>query len=257
MDQNLMSFKYLLHTEEQTRGQTEEHLRGWVQKYPEFVDLLFQSAYFTGKPESTESHEGAFHAFAHHQLLRYPYTLRAAALLLANGYYFEAVSLVRNMYEVLIQLRYFSKHKELLSDHVLKRRVRFRTMFEEIAPGFYDNVYGKQLSEFAHGGFGSLIFRTSYSSPQEGTTTMGSVYNAELCSYSLNQIFVVVCGMVNFLPEFFPQFSELAPPEVSGKRTELLDWLRNARGQHIKVNSKAETFYGWVLPMIEIEKNGS
>lgn len=130
-------------------------------------------------------------------------------------------------------------------------------MFEEIAPGFYDNVYGKQLSEFAHGGFGSLIFRTNYTSPQEGTTTMGSLYDAELCSYSINQIFVVVCGMVNFLPEFFPQFSELAPSGVQKNRAEILEWLRNARVQHIKVNPKAQTFYSWVLPMIEGKKNGS
>lgn len=257
MNQNLMDFKYLLHTEEQTRNQTNQQLRGWILKYPEFIDLLFQSAYFTGKTDSSESPEGAFHAFADHQLLRYPYTLRATALLLESGYYFEAVSLVRNMYEVLIQLRYFSKHKELLMDHVLKKKVRFRTMFEEIAPGFYYNVYGRQFSEFAHGGFKSSIFRTSYTSPQEGTTTMGSVYDAELCSYSLNQIPVVVYGMVNFLPEFFPQFSQIAPPEVLTKRTEVLDWLRNARDDHIKVNPKAQTFYSWILPMIENEKNGS
>jgi len=77
-----MSFNYLLQTEGETRIQTNRQLRGWIFKYPKSADLFFQADYFTGKTESPGSPQGAFHAFAHHQLLRYPYTLRAAALLL-------------------------------------------------------------------------------------------------------------------------------------------------------------------------------
>ena len=253
----LMNFKYLIQTEDLTRTETTSQLREWFLKYPEFIYVLFEATYFTGDVESPESLEGSFHGFAHHLLLRYPYTVRAAINLLESGYYYEAISLVRNMYEVLIQLRYFSNHKDKLNQHVLGRRIKFRVMFDEIAPEFYEMIYGMQLSEFAHGGFSSLIFRANYSSPTKGIITMGCKYDATFFSYSFNQIFSAVSGIISFLPEFFPKFLSFAPSEVLHKRMQALKWLSAAREAHMKVNPKSKEYYKIILPLIEPTKKDS
>jgi hypothetical protein len=251
----LMNFNYLLETEEMTHTETIKKLQEWFLKYPEFINVLFEAAYFTGKVANPESAEGSFHAYAHHLILRYPYTMRGVIKLLESGYYYESTFLIRNMFEVLVQLRYFSKHHNKFNQHVLGKRLRFRTMFDEIAPGFYETIYGIQLSEFAHGGFGSLIFRSNYSSPKDGTIFMGCKYDSNYCSYSFNLFFAAVSGILCFMPEFFPQYLSLAPKDVLNNRMIALKWLRIARRAHMKVNPKSEEYYKIIMPLIESTNN--
>ncbi len=257
MTQKFMDFQYLIHTESEIHQATDRELHGWLTKYPEIIDVLFHAAYFTGKVDDTQSADGTFHAFAHHHLLRFPYTVRAAAILLESGYYLETVSLLRNMYEVLVQMHYFHRHKDQVMAHALRqKRVRFRTMFDEIAPCFYDLMYGL-LSEYAHGGIGSMIFRTSYSAADKGTTIMGCQFDADLCTFSLNQIAVVLCGWLTHIPSFFPAFSMSAPKDLLDRRQSALDWLREGMGQHMKMKPVTKEFYALVEPIISEQKNGS
>ncbi len=125
-------------------------------------------------------------------------------------------------------------------------------MFEEVAPGFYDFMYAKQLSEYAHGGFGSSIFRTTYSSAEAGTTTMGCEFSADHCTFSLNQIVVILCGWFNHLPLFFPQLVDLCPKEVVDNRLSGLNWLHDGMTQHLKVNPGAKRFYDCVNAMVAV-----
>ena len=141
MPSNLMDFEYQIQSEGITERITDQRLHGWLTKYPDFLDALFECAYYTGNPDVIESPEGFFHSFAHNILLRFPYTVRATCLLIEKGFYFESVSLVRNLYEALFQLRYFNNHKDLLKSHVVERRVKFKVMFETVAPGFYKTHY--------------------------------------------------------------------------------------------------------------------
>ncbi|MGA3243627.1 MAG: hypothetical protein ABSE41_03355 [Bacteroidota bacterium] len=251
-----MDFRYLFHTEIDTQKATERELHGWLTKYPEIINVLFHAAYFTGRVDDPQSADGTFQAFAHHHLLRFPYTVRAAAILLESGYYLETVSVLRNMYEVLVQMRYFHRHKDQVMAHALRqKRVRFRTMFDEIAPGFYDPMYARLLSEYAHGGLGSMIFRTSYSAADKGTTLMGCHFDADLCTFSLNQISVVLCGWLTYIPIFFPAFPTNAPRDLLGKRQSALDWLREGMDQHVKMKPITKEFYDLVEPIISEQKS--
>ncbi len=103
-----------------------------------------------------------------------------------------------------------------------KHRVRIKTMFEEIAPGFYDKIYGKELSEFAHSGIASSMFRTKYISPEVGETTMGSKYDESGCTYSINKIIVIAFGVLNYVPILFPQYSDLVEETMEIKRRQVL-----------------------------------
>jgi hypothetical protein len=192
----------------------------WITNYSKFLDALFEVSYFTGKAKELESPEGYFYAFGHHILLRFPYTIRATCILIEKGFYFEAVSLLRNLYESFFQLRYFHKHKETIGTHITLSRVKFKPMFEEIAPGFYKEIYAKQLSEFAHSGFSSLIFRVKYISAEAGETTMGSKFDEMGCTYSLYQIVPIFFGILNYVPILFPQYSTLVSKLTETKRIE-------------------------------------
>jgi len=246
-----MNFEYQLLSEEETQELTASKISGWLLNYPKHLDALFEVSYFLGQAKEVESSEGYFYTIGQGALIRLPYTIRAACLLIEKGFYFEAVSLVRNLYESLFQLRYFHKYPDKIKSHIMgKPRIRFKVMFEEIAPGFYEQEYGNALSEFAHGGATSSIFRTKYTSPAKGVTTMGSQYNEEGCSFSLNQIVAILFGILNYVPIFFPQYVSLVPPETEKKRKDSLAWLESGMKDHLKGKPKSSRFYNVVNPLI-------
>ncbi len=75
-------------------------------------------------------------------------------------------------------------------------------MFNEFNPRLYSTMYWG-LSEAAHGGFGSTVYRTKYKSASEGTVIMGFVYDEIFSNYLLNQLVPLVYGILNFISEFF------------------------------------------------------
>lgn len=250
MSKSLMNFSYQLQSESTTQKTTQGKINGWLSNYPKLLDALFEIAYFTGKANELESPEGDFYAFGHHILLRFPYTIRATCVLIEKGFYFEAVSLVRNLYESFFQLRYFHKHQDKIMAHVTKYRVKFKPMFEEIAPGYYDEIYGKQLSEFARGGFASLLFRVKYISADAGETIMGNKYDEIECTYLLNQIVPILYGILNYVPVLFPQYLPLVPKSTESKRKESIAWLEKAMSDHIADRPESKKLYDLVGPLI-------
>jgi hypothetical protein len=163
MDNELMDFNYQIQSESITDEVTRQKMAVWLSTYPSLLDTLFEVAYFIGTAEDATSPEGHYYSLGREILVQLPYTIRATCILVEKGFYFEAISLVRNLFEAFIQLRYFHKHQKKINAHVMERAVKFITMFEEIAPGFYKKIYGEQLSVFAHGRFASSIFRLSTS----------------------------------------------------------------------------------------------
>jgi hypothetical protein len=253
MTVKLMDYTYLRETEEKTAVDTHSHVNGWFTNYSMFLDSLFESVYFIGTAKETESDEGLYYAFAQHILIRFPYTVRATCLLIEKGFYFEATSLVRNLYESLFQIRFFHQHQDLINAHVLGKRIRFKTMFEEISPGFYDVFYGKQLSEFAHSGFASLMFRTKYDSATSGNTLMGNAYDEFGASFSLNHLVVLVYGFLNYIPLLFPQYKTLVPEPTEKKRIASLAWLKKAMEDHLGHKPSTQPFYDAVNQLIQIK----
>ncbi len=201
---NFMNYEYLVETESSCLELTREKHPTWFKIYPLVINSFYEVSYFAGKEDDIESIEGAFLTFTHNHLLKVPYTIRAVSILGETGYYLESTLLVRNLLEILVQLRYFQKNKDKLNDHVLKvKKVRLRTMFDEFNPNLYKTVYFV-LSEVAHGGFGASVFMTKYSSPQEGKVIMDCDYNEMFFNFILNQMIPIVFGMLNFVPLFFP-----------------------------------------------------
>jgi len=252
MYNELMNFDFQVASEDKTQETTRGKIKNWIFNYPKLLDALFEVAYFTGMAKKIESPEGDFYAFGHHILLRFPYTIRATCVLIEKGFYFESLSLVRNLYESFFQLRYFHKHQDKITNHVTNRRIKFKTMFEEIAPGYYDEIYGKQLSEFAHGGFSSLLFRSHYDSPDSGKILMGNQYEERGCTYSLNQVVPILYGILNYIPILFPQYPKLVQESTEKKRKESIDWLERSMNIHMDSKPSSKKFYDLVSPLIRL-----
>lgn len=254
MPKKLMNFSFQVDSEESTQETTINNIPGWFSYYPTLLDSLFEVAYFIGITEDATSPEGHFYTLGYNTLVQFPYTVRATCILVEKGFYSEAIILIRNLYETFFQLRYFHKHQNKLITHWKKEKpkIPIKTMFEEIAPNFYDKVYGNEFSEFAHSGLSSSMFRTKYQSPEIGETTMGSKYNEDGCTYSLNKIVVVLFGLLNYVPILFPQYPSLVSNTTETKRKESLAGLESIMKAHLASKPEAQEFYDLVYSLIYI-----
>ncbi len=246
---HLMSFEYLLQTESESTIESYDKHSDWFDYYNEVIDCLFQISYYVGEEKDIESDHGYFMAFAHSQLLKLPYSVRAVTILLEKGFYLESAQLVRHILEVFVQLRFFNKFKERLNKYVLKKeKITLRTMFSEFNSNLYNTMY-YALSEAAHGGFGSSVYRTIYRSATDGTTIMGSKYNEMFLNYLLNQLIPLTYGTINFVPEFFRYYKEIVPENIETNRQAILEILKNV----MNTPPKSEEFLKDIKPLIEKE----
>ena len=220
---NLMNYKYLLKTENETIQKSENEIQIWYENYEVFMDSLFQFIYYVGETNDPNSDEGMFFAFAHLHFLKIPYTLRATALLLERGYYAESAQLVRNLFEVIVQLRYFQLNKNLLNDYVLKiKKITNRTMIGHFNDNLYTTVYSA-LSTISHSEIGSTIFRTYYKSSSEGRTIMGCQFNSRFYHFIMNILEAIIFGLLNFIPSFFDQYLQNVPESIEDQRIKCLN----------------------------------
>jgi hypothetical protein len=253
MSRKLMNFKFQVSSENTTQQITLSKLPTWFLKFPSLLNSLFEVGYFIGTSKDATSPEGHFYTLGYNNLIQFPYTIRATSILVETGFYSESIVLIRNLYESFFQLRYFYNHQDKLMAHWKnKSRVRLKTMFEEIAPNFYEQIYGKQFSEFAHSGIASSIFRTKYDSSEEGKTRMGCEYDEAGCGYVINKIIVVLFGILNYVPILFPQYPNLVTEEIEAKRKDSLEWLNFVMKSHATEKPDSKIFYDLVSPLIHI-----
>ena len=244
-----MNFDYLLKTESETIKTSNQKHSAWFNYYNKLIDCLFHVVYFVGEEKDVESDDGYFMAFAHSQFLKLPYTIRAISILLEKGYYLESALIVRNVLEVFVQLRYFNEHREKLNGHVMKKqKIRLKTMFNEFNPELYTKMYFA-LSDAAHGGFGSTVYRTTYKSATEGSTIMGSTYNDMFSNYILNQLIPLTYGIINYIPLFFRQYKDLVITKIESNRKSVLNELKKI----MNYPPKSEEFLADIRPLIEHE----
>jgi hypothetical protein len=251
MANKLMNLKYQIQSEAATKTTTTEKYPAWFSTYPTLIDTLFEVTYFIGTAKDPTSPEGHFYFLGTHILTQLPYTIRATCILIEKGFYAEAIALIRTLFEALVQLRYFHKHKELGKNYMLGKKILIKTMFEEIIPGFYDKVY-KTLSVFPHAKFQSTIFRIEYTQ-SESQTKMGNEFNEVGFGYAVTKIWVILLGILNYIPLLFPQYSDLATEQVEVGRKEVVTRLEFLIKTEIELSPKTKGFFDLVTPLIRVE----
>lgn len=132
-----------------------------------------------------------------------------------------------------VQLRYFEKHPELCTNHVTeqpKGRVRFQTMFDDVAPGLY--VAYRNLSKIVHGnlvfGFrGDMSAFTSQGGQHTVPVIAGAQFARDLTMLVHTFLIITMLGFLNYYQRFFPKNTIAGDASVADELSEAQKWLES------------------------------
>jgi hypothetical protein len=185
---------------ERSQEEFAAKLAGLAEWYPRSVDALLKMNYYRGKLSPPGTDRGRFEFFASSHYEQIPYTLWAVYDLMSRGFYLEASILVRSLLEILIQLRYFDACPAALPPDISgikdrSKRVRFKTMFDSLAPGFYERYYGNLYSGIAHGKGWQMLFRFR-SANDQFSVVYGNSYDEEKATFVANSALPLILGFL-------------------------------------------------------------
>lgn len=242
-----MSLCYLRTTEQCTQATTRRELHGIHQHVPQVLDSLFKLAHFYGAIEPPETDRGAVQSFVWDGYITAPYTAATLYSLYETGNYLEASILLRHLLELLLQMRFLSKHPEKARRHLIgEKRVSFKKMLEELSSGsgdFYERHYGNLLCGFAHGGFVKSAFRVKRTSAKDGVVVMGNQYDQKSACYVGNQLVAMLFGFLRGFEEFFPKNRLSDDGEVRRSVDESKSWLVTCMEAHKKKDPRSHEWY--------------
>ena len=219
-----------------------DRLRGVGKNFPLIIEVLLMLIYYTGKHKNIESVDGGYFSYCWEQYYLTPYTMNACFLLLSRGYYAESAILLRRVLEVLVKMKYLQKHKEEVEKVWLNRKdaPRIKRMFEEVCPNYYDEIYGKPLSGFVHGGASASLFKRDLAKRQVDT---GLVYNEDGAAYIVNQFIVYALGYFNLFPTLFSEGFAQVDQKKKLQYLQAKQWCLEAISAHKKSRPKSIEWY--------------
>ncbi|RYZ18042.1 MAG: hypothetical protein EOO70_00090 [Myxococcaceae bacterium] len=236
-----MSYQYLLETQAETATRTTRKLNGVAANMPVVIDSLFQlSSLQKFGPDET-----GFNFWAWNALLGVPYTVAGVYSLWLQGSYSESLVLIRQLFEILVQTRFYDQNREVYWAHCrydMARRGQaipptgpqparpiFKRMFDEVAPGLYQRFYGQQLSSAAHGGQFSTVFRSRAVGEGGGFQHVPGARLLEgEASYVLTYLTPVLHGLIRIHLRLSPELLGNADPAVQVGVEAAAEWLRRS-----------------------------
>ena len=221
------------------------------------IELMLQgTGYLTDVDELDENgnfenfdQEIRFFSRLHYQ--RMSNVFKAAYNLVVSGYLAESATLVRNIIETFVRLKYLQKSKVenltilALAGHYgfqgKKWNIEIKTMFDEIAPGLY-RIY-RSLCDIAHGAI------TSHMLKSEIYSELGKIkYDAELefkpeeCTFITNQYSVYLLAHLVFMMTIFPEIEKKMPESYAIKYDETLSFLWKYMDEFSKKEGKKDWY---------------
>ena len=204
-----MNHAYLLETEFAAEAAFENRLPKYQERLITYIDTLFSVSYFVDG--NGPDPEDWFPYIAWERLVLMPYSFRAFSTLAYRGYNPEGYMVLRHILEAFVQLRYFSVHRNLLRPHLeaksAKDRVRFKTMFEEFAPGYYEQFYSL-ASGVAHAGMHLSVMSGMTMDPRAKKLNppLGTEFNEKKASVVVNQSLMLMLGFLTHVPNWSPAY---------------------------------------------------
>jgi hypothetical protein len=238
----LMNYDWLRQTSAATELESDLQLGGFNDLMVPAMDCLLKFQHWTGVGPSSQATVYTYWAMGSY--VNAPYTFSATCRLSRSGFYLESSALLRHLSEVLVQLAYFSSRPQDAVDHFVPaafqnmkqgdplptewpkhNNVKFRTMFDALAPDYYKRYYSL-ASTFAHGTFGSHLFRVDDKSPAE--VVHGCKYNDANAMFICNQAFALMYGFLHWFPQVFPTWdAQAAASRRDQQITAIGDALNN------------------------------
>ena len=218
-------------SELETELHTSLRLNGYYDLIPKVIDLLFTLQYMEGQLDDINTFYGGFQSRADVDFSQLPYTYNSVFLLINKGYYLEATILVRNLFETLVQLRYFYKNPELMKLHIEGKYISFKDMMSNITRKDIYKRY-RTLCSYSHGFVMKDLQRTFRENKENPTRMLGNFYYERNCSIVLNFIFDLLIGFLEAYKCVFPNNTIGSNEEVSEKYYEVLEWCIGGRESH-------------------------
>lgn len=204
---DLFGLENLLKSVEITERETQRCYQARYEHYRTIIDYSLKAPYFMGQLEPLGTIPGNFQAFCSDSYDQAGRTFWAIFDLVQKGFYLEANIIYRYLLEALIQLKYFYKYPNKLTEYLngTKRgRVTLKTMFEEFsASRLYTDQYGL-LSSITHGKVAAAIFLfESTTGPRR--SSMGCEFSQEHSSVVITQMTALLLGYYKHFEVFFPK----------------------------------------------------
>jgi hypothetical protein len=227
---------------------TREKLGGFCAYFNRAIDLLIRLYYRIPRIEDVNTLNGNYLSHVSYSFYMSIFTFRACFVLLERGYYLEANILCRNLIEVFVKMRYFEKHKEKLETfeqpHIGKGpSVTFKTMFDEVLPGYYDIEYRWMLSHMAHGGVGARIFKIDFKSATDRYADTGVFYKERWASLVMNNLTNYIFGYIRFYKHIYPQVIRSSDEVTLHELKEIEDISKTSFEQHIALKGEENTWH--------------
>jgi hypothetical protein len=258
MQQRYIDIEFVKQTEGQAASATRVAFDDTDLGLNSIINTWLKVQLFPGEREPVTTDQGSFQSYAYFHCLQSPYTLLSAVELWRRAFYVEASILLRHSLEAFVQLRYFEKHPELCVNHVTeqpKGRVRFQTMFDDVAPGLYDVAY-RNLSKIAHGnmvfGFrGDMSASTSQGAQHTVPVIAGTQFERNLAMLVHTFLIITILGFLNYYQRFFPKNTIADNATVAEELSEAQKWLESVF-EHKRTNVSDSSLFVSARPLVFI-----
>jgi len=237
---DLFNLNHLTKSETKTKKITQNILEGVYTSFPNIIDVFFKLPYFFGELEHPDTDRGLYQSVCATHYFQAPYTFWTLYNLYEQGYYLEATILYRHLIEAFIQIKYFDKYSKKLIKQI--KRKNFKVMFDEFAPGYYENYYNI-LCDAAHGGLFKDFCRFERKSTSVARTRMGCEFNAFIATFLINQSIALLFGYLNIFDKIYPKNTLKSEPTVHSTLNEAKGWLVSAMESHKKEYPKTLNWY--------------
>ena len=235
-----LTYADILEQEEEVEAFTTTRLSGFFEYVRRALDLFIQLAYHRADIADLNTDHNRFKSAAQHWWYLGIYTFEAATLLMRRGLYLESQILHRNLVEVLGKLRYFDKHPEQLFPHESssgpsRQKIKWKTIFDEVFPGFYDQ-YRRVYCRAAHGGIGVSAYKAERVTPDNRNWDAGVIYKEFWASSVMNQTVLLLLGYIGAYRIIFADHIAVLPQAVRSELDAVEHWLQQGIEAHVKLH---------------------
>lgn len=188
---------------------TRDKCRGFFEVIELAVNALIAALNeITGIPD-VNTVSGTFQSLAWFWYLKVIYTIGATTNCFEHGYYNESLVLTRSISEHLVQVLYLCRHPEQVRDlpnlqNDRRRKISFKKMFDEIAPGYYDKHYWLN-SEFAHPGLTCAGLKLNIDFDGTSFLDQGVVFKEDGVTRCFNGLLILMIGLLRSIDLVFPK----------------------------------------------------
>lgn len=240
---NLFGYDHFSSIEKKTYEESMKQYPNFEKDIPNLIDLLCKLRYFLGNPPPLES-EKDFQWFCAKHFIHAPYTLKVINDLFLKGYYLEILILGRHLLEAFVRMKYFKKYPENLKQHLNDElKITYKTMFNEFSPDIYDEWYGKQLSDAAHGVLFKELLQTDRSNINHPLVINGPEFNLFASDFIRVWILSLFLAFLNSFLVFFPQNTLSTDLDLNNRHIKSIDVLKTYIDGHKKIQPNSVKFY--------------